>query len=422
MTRSTDRSASRLRALLPVVTVLVAAAMPATHRPCGAVPEPVHGIVKMGRWNYTALSDGGFAAFAGREALLVESRWDGPQFISVNRGALGLPRPLARPPGSWRAYSPTAAISHGRRLFAAELRGRGPENWRVCVWPIGTKRRLPVVMAGLALPPSQGCLAFSPDGRLIAAFGWRAHPWRKAIVICNSATGAVTRYLGLPPRTGSLSDATAVRFVSASRLVCVLNSTKVASLDCLNVKTRRLIYVKRFPQLLTVQAIGACVSRQLVLLSGRTAGSAGLPTVLVLDAKTGRLIQSIPLSGGQVRDKRRTLSRYVSDICVSRRGRFAVCTEFGFPAGNGRGFTARSRFIIIDLRRLAAAYYSPVFPGEVIWHADISPGGGRLLLACDTHVYAARTPVRLSGRAWRRDRLRPVRQVGWARYSNRTCG
>ncbi len=89
------------------------------------------------------------------------------------------------------------------------------------------------------------------------------------------------------------------------------------------------------------------------------------------------------------------MGRYISDICISRGGRYAVCTEIGLPDKSAMLGASASRFVIIDLRLAKVVYFSPLISRDAVWHVDISPHGNRLLFAGNARLFVLRTPFKL---------------------------
>ncbi len=349
---------------------------------------------RLGRWNYTALADGTFAAFIGRKSVAVESRWRGPRSLKLSRAALPFPAPFAMPKGSWWKFAPSGAISPDRNLLATELRGKKAGSWSLCVWRLNQGHPIPVIMAGRAQAPYSGDLDFSPRGRSVVSLGWLKHPWRRVIFVHNAATGAISHCLTLPPGAGDLADDAAVRFVSSGRIVCALNSS-VVRLICLNIKSGRLRYENKFPKLQAVDAIASCEGSHLILLGGPVDGPAYWPTIYLLNATTGKLVKSIALKGDTRWGIQNMRGRYISNICISPGAHYAVGTEFGYPRKRASRGACVSRFAIIDLRLAKVVYYSPPISAEAVWHVDVSQHGNRLLFAGQTSLFVVRPPFRL---------------------------
>ncbi len=376
--------------------ILMVAVLP-LHSARGANASNGQDPTRIGQWDYDVEAASAFAAFTGPKSAVLESRWGGPQSLALGRNAFPFPVPFSKSHGISSKYAASGAISPDRKLLATELRGPKFGSWRVCLWRLNQRHPKPVVMAGLAHSLFGRCLAFSPHGRSVVFLGWLKRPWRRAIFVDSSTTGAVLHCLTLPPATGDLANSFALQFVSPDLIVCGLSAlgSSPVRIACLSTASGRVTYEKKFPMLKAADTMASCPGRRLLLLAGLTSGTESWPTVCLLRARTGRLAKSVEIKKGSQWNGRNMMGRYISDICISRGGRYAVCTEIGLPDKSAMLGASASRFVIIDLRLAKVVYFSPLISRDAVWHVDISPHGNRLLFAGNARLFVLRTPFKL---------------------------
>lgn len=358
-----------------------------------AISRPLAPTI-LGAWTYTSPGDGSFAAFTDGNHAVVESRWQGPESLSLKRNIFPFPVPLARPAGTVRRYDFSGAISPNRKLFATETRGAVAGSWRVYVWNLAHGHISPAVMPGRAQPPRSGDLAFSPDSRLVASIGWVPHSRQMAVVLHEAESGKVYRRLPLPRQVRSGYSVRSVVFTSNNTLACALCGNFVTLMRW-NVASGQVLYSGRLNQVTDVGAMASFAGGHELVLSGSAPHRMDRPMVAILDVATGRPIKLIRVDKDAGWTRRKMQGQYLSHICVTGDGRYAVATEFGLPDSEGLGNSSAGRFVIVDVKLRRIVYRSATISAEALWYVDVSPDGRRLLIAGNTRVYLLPAPFRL---------------------------
>ena len=355
-----------------------------------AISRPVAPTI-LGAWTYTSLGDGAFAAFADRNHAVVESRWQGPESLSLKRNLFPFPVPLARPAGTVRRYDFGGAISPNRKLFATEVRGADAGTWRVYVWNLAHARISPVVMKGRAQRPRSGDLAYSPDSRLLASIGFVPHSRQMAVVLHEAESGKIYRRLPLPRQGRSGYSVSSVVFTSNHTVACALCGNFVTLMRW-NVVSGQVLYSRRMNRLADVGAMASLAGGHELVLSGSAPHLMDRPILAILDVATGNTVKSIRVDKGGGWTRRKMQGQYVSHISVAGDGHYAVATEFGLPDSEGLGNSSAGRFVIVDLKLRRIVYRSVTISAEALWYVNVSPDGRRLLIAGNTRVYLLPAP------------------------------
>jgi hypothetical protein len=360
-------------------------------------------LTVVGGWPYTQSCDGAFAAFVGRQRIVVESRWLGPSFQ-----VLGGDSPLANTPGPLRlaiprgvpaAYGPSAAISEGGGLLAAEARRSGG-HWRVWVWNPSSSRSAPIAVAGLPTTPTLSTLSFSPNGRLLAFLGTRRANHPLGVVLCSTANGKFRQMLHLPKAAQSLVSrgrVVMVSFASTGQVDCVVGSSPETRVLGWKIPSGRPLPMA--PRLKTADGIWCATedrkAREL-LLSG-TAPQREFPNLLIVDSLNGGLISRVALGGPgrALAEVRFAHSVTASGVAASPDGRYAVVVGFGELQRRRHGNKIAGWLVVVSLRTRKVVFATSRIPACVPWHVAVSPGGRRILIASQTKFYLLRAPFPL---------------------------
>ena len=343
------------------------------------------------RFPYTSVADGGFAAFSAAGNAIVESRWMGPQVVYLKAGAPLFPFPLAKPGLPSRKYYVGAAISPDRKYFSTAFlasRGRG---WRVCIWNLGGGRFAPTVLAGHFRSGYPSGIAFSPDGRRLASILDTPRDW--SVAIHGVRTGKAYRKLMFPRSVRVAGNPALIAFSSPNALACVVSGRKVC-LTCWNTISGSRHYSQPVRAFLTCTAIAGDVHHGDLLLGGVSAGPSRKLLVAIVSGASGAIVHLLAIKGNHADMPHNIRWQGITHICVVGRGRFAVVTEIGTHVDPRRDDRPAGRFLIIDLKRMHVRYRSPVLR-EIPWYADVSAGGGRILIAGATRVYLMPMPFKL---------------------------
>ena len=338
-----------------------------------------------GAWPYTMAADGGFAAFTAGGGAVVESRWQGPHFLSLKPDGVALP--LRTPWKSPCKYAFGGAISPNRVLFATTVRGRRLGRWRVCVWDVARRLNTPTVVPGHSNGTADG-LAFSPDSREIASVDYQAHRW--VIAIHDAVDGKTDCILRFPQRVNIAGNSAQIRFLAQNRVVSAVGNG-TGSITCWAVHSGRVLYSKRIPKVAALSTDALCVSAHRLLVAGPSLGDRTKQLVISLDPATGKATGFLNVNKS---GKGSPVAKWydISHICVSPDGRYALVTESGFR-GRTHGMGDVGRIVVVDLARMKVVYRSVVLPD--LWCVDVAPDGKRALLAGSTRVYIWHPPFKL---------------------------
>ncbi len=343
------------------------------------------------RFPYTSVADGGFAAFSAAGNAIVESRWMGPQVVYLKAGAPLFPFPLAKPGLAPQKYYVGAAISPDRKYFSTAVgapRGRG---WRVCIWNLSGGRIAPTVLVGRFRSGYPGGIAFSPDGRRLASILDTPRDW--SVAIHGVRSGKAYRKLTFPRSVRVAGNPAFIAFSSSDALACLVSGRKVW-LTCWNAISGSRLYSQPVKAFLACTAIAGDVNRRELLLGGVSADRSRKLLVAIVSGASGAIVQLLAINGNRAGVPHNIRWQGITHICVVGRGRFAVATEIGVHVDQQRDGRPAGRFLIIDMKRLHVRYRSPVLR-EIPWYADVSAGGGRILIAGGTRVYLMPLPFKL---------------------------
>ena len=354
-------------------------------------------------WPYTQVADGAFAAFTGRNRVVVESRLMGPEYMVVggNSPLAGLPGPIAfkHPGGGLSHFGPSAAISGDGSLMAAEVHRAGAW-WRVWVWHVaGAGRRAPIAMDGLPAYPQLHAMSFSPKGRLIAFMGTSHQSKRERLILCRTSNGKLEQTLRFPKYVKHPKDyiVAMISFVSRHQIDCVIGRSGRVHLLGWNLPSGKLCLAGVGIKSPGGVWCGASDRESNEFLLSGTALHAKAPGLLILDSGNGATVSRIKMGrlGGGKMGKRFESGVTATGIAVAPDGRFAVVVGFGRLAKRRRGSRLGGWLKVIDVKAGKVIYSANSLPAEVPWHVAVSPGGRRLVVASNTRFYILRAPFRL---------------------------